>query len=297
VTDQQAQTFEAERPHLRAVAYRMLGSVTEADDVVQEAWLRYRRADTSKVENLRGWLTTVVARLCLDALRTRRSRKEDLLGFRLPEPLVSGVGGPDPEQQALLADAVGLAMLVVLEQLTPPERLAFVLHDVFAVPFDEIGPIVDRSPEAARQLASRARRRVRGAAPKADVDVAVQRRVLEAFLAASRAGDFRALVATLDPEAVVRADFGRPADSGSAVAGVTESRGAETVAQQALLFRRFAPGARHAIVNGTPGLVVFAGNRPYAVLAFTVRDHRILEIDILADPERLALIDFAVLDA
>jgi len=298
VTDTQlAEQFEAQRPHLRAVAYRMLGSLVEADDVVQEAWLRYRRVDTSKVENLRGWLTTVVARLCLDALRTRRSRKEDLYGFRLPEPLISGTGGPDPEQQVLLADAVGLAMLVVLEQLTPPERLAFVLHDVFAVPFDEIAPIVERTPEAARQLASRARRRVRGASADEPVNMAQQRRVVDAFFAAARAGDFAALVATLDPDAVVRADFGRPVDSGSVVAGVIESRGAETVAAQALSFRRLAPGAKPAIVNGTPGFVVFDGDRPYAVLGFTTRDDRILEIDILADPERLARIDFTVLDA
>ncbi len=294
--DALAATFEAHRPRLRAVAYRMLGSLAEADDVVQDAWLRYRRADTSAVENVRGWLTTVVARLCLDALRTRRSRKEDPMGFRLPEPLISGSGGPDPEQQAVLADAIGMAMLVVLDRLTPPERLAFVLHDVFGVPFEEIAPIVERTPEAARQLASRARRRVRGATPAADVDLDRQRRVLDAFLAASRAGDFGALVATLDPDAVVRADFGRPPESESAVAGVTESRGAETVAAQALLFRRFAPGARQAMVNGAPGLVVFAGDRPYAVLGFSLRDDRIVEIDILADPARLARIDFSVLD-
>jgi len=286
VTDQ---LFEIERPHMRAVAYRMLGSLAEADDIVQEAWLRYRRADTSGVDNLRGWLTTVVARLCLDALRSRKSRKEELIGFRMPEPLVSGTGGPDPEQQALLADAVGLAMLVVLEQLTPPERLAFVLHDVFAVPFEEIAPIVDRTPAAARQLASRARRRVRGAAPSTDVDLARQRRVLDAFFAASRAGDFKALVATLDPDAVVRADFGPPART-------TEIRGADNVAAQALSFRRFAPGARPALVNGTAGFVVFAGDRPYAVLAMTFVGDRIREIDILADPERLALIDYSVLD-
>ena len=292
-----AQAFEGERPHLRAVAYRMLGSLAEADDVVQDAWLRYRRADTSGVDNVRGWLTTVVARLCLDALRTRRARREDPIGYRLPEPLISGSAGADPEQQALLADALGLAMLVVLEQLTPPERLAFVLHDVFAVPFDEIAPIVERSPEAARQLASRARRRVRGATPQLNVDVGRQRRVLDAFLAASRAGDFNALVATLDPDAVVRADFGRPAGSDSVVAGVSESHGAGVVASQALLFRRFAPGARHALVNGTPGIVVFAGDRPYAVLGFTLRDDRIIEIDILADPARLARIDFTVLDS
>ena len=291
------ETFENERAHLRAVAYRMLGSVADADDVVQEAWLRYRRADTSDVENIRGWLTTVVARLCLDALRSRRSRNEELVGFHLPEPLVSGMNGPDPEQQALLADAVGLAMLVVLDELTPVERLAFVLHDVFAVPFDEIAPIVDRSPEAARQLASRARRRVRGAAPAADVDLARQRRAVDAFLAASRSGDFNALVACLDPDVVVRADFGRAPETGSVVAGVTESRGAETVAQQALLFRRFAPGARHALINGAPGIVVFDRDRPYALLAVAVRGELIVEIDILADPDRLARIDFTVLDS
>ncbi len=289
---QLAATFESERPHLRAVAYRMLGSVTEADDVVQDGWLRYRRADTSKVENLTGWLTTVVARLCLDALRTRRSRKEDLMGFRSPDPLVSGTGGPDPEQQALLADAVGLAMLVVLDRLTPPERLSFVLHDVFGVPFDEIAPIVDRTPEATRKLASRARLRVRGARPQSDVPMARQRKVVDAFLAAARAGDFSTLVATLDPEAVVRADYGRTLGSAS-----LEAHGAQQVAESSLLFRRFAPGARPAIVNGAAGLVVFAGDKPYAVLGFTVRDEVIVEIDILADPQRLALIDFTVLDS
>ena len=282
--------FEAERPHLRAVGYRMLGSLAEADDVVQEAWLRYRRADTSKVDNLRGWLTTVVARLCLDALRSRRARKEELMGFTVPDLLISGTGGPDPEQQALLADSVGIAMLVVLEKLTPPERLAFVLHDVFGMSFDEIAPIVDRSPLAARQLASRGRRRVRGSNPESDVDVSGQRRIVDAFLAAGRDGDLGALIRMLDPNAVVRADYG------PTLTASLEAHGAENVAAQALLFRRFAPGARPAMVNGTAGLAVFTGDRPYAVLAFSIRNERIVEIDILADPDRLARIDFTVLD-
>jgi len=293
VTEQDlAQAFEGQRTHLRAVAYRMLGSLVEADDVVQEAWLRYRRADTSSVENLRGWLTTVVARLCLDALRSRRARKEELMGFTVPDMLISGTGGPDPEQQALLADSVGIAMLVVLEKLTPPERLAFVLHDVFGMSFDEIAPIVDRSALAARQLASRARRRVRGSNLESDVDLSGQRRIVDAFLAAGRDGDLGALIRMLDPDAVVRADYGPKLAAAS-----VEAHGAETVAAQALLFRRFAPGARPAMVNGTAGLVVFTGDRPYAVLAFTLRNERIVEIDILADPDRLARLDFSVLDA
>ena len=201
-----AEQFEEMRPHLRAVAYRMLGSVAEADDVVQDAWLRLSRSDTSEVQNLRGWLTTVVARLCLDALRSRKARREDFTGFTLPEPIVSSPSGMDPEQQALLADSIGLAMLIVLETLTPAERLAFVLHDVFAVPFEEIAPIVDRTPTATRQLASRARRRVQGA-PESDADLRQQREVGDAFLAASRAGDFNALLAILDPDVVARADL------------------------------------------------------------------------------------------
>ena len=290
--------FEGERAHLRAVAYRMLGSLTEADDVVQDAWLRYRRADTSDVDNVRGWLTTVVARLCLDALRSRRSRREEPFGFNLPDPLLTAASGPDPEQQVLVADAVGVAMLVVLDTLSPPERLAFVLHDVFGVPFDEIAPIVDRTPEAARQLASRARRRVRGAHAQSDVDVGRQRRVVDAFLAAARDGNFDALVAMLDPDAVARADFGSaPSDASATAAGVFEVHGAADVASQALMFRRLAPGARSALVNGGAGIAVFAGDRPFAVLAFTVRGERITEIDILADPARLARIDFSVLDA
>jgi len=284
--DELAQRFEVERPHLRAVAYRMLGSFADADDVVQDAWLRLRRADTSDVENLRGWLTTVVARLCLDALRTRKARREDLVGFRLPDAIVTPDDHLNPEQQALLADSIGLAMLVVLDELSPPERLAFVLHDVFAVPFTDIAPIVERSPQAARQLASRARRRVQHAAPSEDVDVARQRELVDAFLAASRAGDFDALIVTLDPDVVLRADYGR------ALPIPTEIRGARNVIAQAASFRNLAPGARRATINGAPGIVVFSAGKPYALFSITTRNDRIAEIFILADPERLARIDF-----
>jgi len=289
--EQLAQRFETERAHLRAVAYRMLGSLSEADDVVQDAWLRLSRSDTSEVENLRGWLTTVVARLCLDALRARKARREDPMGFQLPEPIVSSADGMNPEQEALLAESIGLAMLVVLEMLTPAERLAFVLHDVFGVPFDEIAPILDRTPIATRQLASRARRRVQGSAVESDVDLSGQRKVVDAFIAASRAGDFDALLQILDPDVVVRADFGRLRG------GASEVHGRTAVAQNALMFRRLAPGVRPAIVNGGAGAVVFAGGRPYAVIGVTVRQGRILEMDILADPERLSRIDTTVLDA
>ena len=287
-----AQRFEAHRTHLRAVAYRMLGSLSEADDVVQDAWLRLARSDSRGVENLRAWLTTVVARLCLDALRSRRARREDPMRVHLPEPIVSSPDGVvDPEQQALLADSVGLAMLVVLESLTPPERLAFVLHDVFAMPFDVIAPIVERTPTAARQLASRARRKVQGSAITSDADLPRQREVVDAFLAASRAGDFDALLAILDPDVVVRADFGRLR------VGVTgEVRGARAVAAQALLFRQLAPSARRAIVNGGAGLVVFSADRPFAVLGFTVRQGKVVAIEILGDPERLRTLDLSVLD-
>jgi RNA polymerase sigma-70 factor (ECF subfamily) len=284
--------FEDHRGHLRAVAYRMLGSISEADDVVQEAWLRLARAETGDVANLRGWLTTVVARLCLDALRARRARREDLAGFELPEPIVGSPTAPDPEQQILLADSVGLAMLVVLEQLSPPERLAFVLHDVFAMPFEAIAPIVDRSPPATRQLASRARRKVRGSAPRPDADLARQHEVVDAFVRASQAGDFDALLAILDPDVIVRADFGptRPELN-------TVVRGARAVAGQAVLFRNLAPSARRATVNGGAGAVVFAGDRRYAVIGFTVQDGRIVEMDILGDPVRLAALDLRSLDA
>ena len=278
-----ARQFEDARPHLRAVAYRMLGSVTEADDAVQEAWLRLGRSDESALENLRGWLTTVVARVCLDLLRSRRARREDYIGSWLPEPIVSEDAEADPEQEALLADSVGLALLVVLETLTPAERLAFVLHDMFGVPFEEIGEIVDRSPAAARQLASRARRRVRGAAPQPDPDVARQREVVDAFLAAARAGDFEALVAVLDPEVVFRIDTG-----GTAPRARPPLVGASAVARQILeRGTPLAPLARPALVNGSAGAIVDIGGRPFAVVSFTVRSGRIAEIDLVADPDKL----------
>jgi RNA polymerase sigma factor (sigma-70 family) len=286
-----ADRFEANRGHLRAVAYRMLGSVSEADDAVQEAWLRLNRSDAGEVENLRAWLTTVVARVSLDMLRTRRSRREEPLGPHVPEPIVSRADAVDPEQQALLADSVGLALLVVLETLSPAERLAFVLHDMFAVPFDEIAPVVGRSPAAARQLASRARRRVRRAAPEPDADLARQRELVDAFLAAARSGDFDALVAVLAPDVVLRVDRGalRPAAAG-------EIRGARTVAQQARKGAGLARYARPALVNGAAGLVLAARGRPLAVAGFTIAGGRIVEIDVLADPARLRELDLAVLD-
>jgi RNA polymerase sigma-70 factor, ECF subfamily len=280
-----AERFEFERPHLRAVAYRMLGSVAEADDVVQDAWLRLTRVDAKTVDNLGGWLTTVVARLCLDTLRSRKSRREEPIGVHVPEPIVSDADAVDPEREAILADSVGLAMLVVLEQLTPSERLAFVLHDTFGLPFNEIAPIVGRSTDATRQLASRARRRVRGAETSSDVSVERQREVIDAFLAAARAGDFEALLRVLDPDVVARADAG----AGASVVGRSrEIRGAREVAKQAMAFRRLAPGARHALVNGAAGLVVVRGRKPFAVFAFTIRGGRVTELDILADPERLS---------
>jgi RNA polymerase sigma-70 factor (ECF subfamily) len=285
-----AQQFDANRTHLRAVAYRMLGSVSEADDAVQESWLRLSRSDAGEVENLRGWLTTVVARVCLDMLRSRKSRREEPLGPHVPEPIVSREDGVDPEHEALLADSVGLALIVVLETLAPAERLAFVLHDMFAVPFDEIAPIVDRSPAAARQLASRARRRVQGAAATPDVDLARQREVVDAFLAAARGGDFDALLAVLDPDVVLRVD------RGAALPGASrEVRGARAVAEQARTFARFAPG-RPALVNGAAGVVVAPRGRPLAVAGFTVAHGKIVEIDLLADPARLRELDLTVLD-
>jgi RNA polymerase sigma factor (sigma-70 family) len=289
--DDLAQQFEGHRVHLRAVAYQMLGSVTEADDAVQECWLRLNRSGGSGVENLGGWLTTVVARVCLDMLRSRKSRREEPLGgAHVPEPIVSREDGVDPEHEALLADSVGLALLVVLETLAPAERLAFVLHDMFAVPFDEIAQIVGRSPDAARQLASRARRRVRGATPVPDADRARQREIVDAFLAAARDGDFDALVAVLDPDVVLRADRGalRPGAS-------REVRGAPAVVEQALTFARLATSARPALVNGAAGFVVAPRGRPVAVAGFTVAHGRIVEIDILADPARLRELDLTVL--
>ena len=282
--------FEEHRPRLRAVAYRMLGSLSEADDAVQEAWLRLSRADTGGVENLAGWLTTVVARVCLNMLRARGSRREAPLGVHMPDPIISREGGGDPEQEALLADAVGLALLVVLDTLTPAERLAFVLHDLFAVPFEEIAPLLERSPVATRQLASRARRRVQGAAPVPDPDLARQREVVDAFFAAARDGNFDALVAVLDPDVVLRADGGTARARPSVVL-----HGARAVAAQAVTYTRFAPFVRPALINGTAGVVVAAGGRALAVMAFSVAHGKIVAIDVLADPERLADLDLAVL--
>jgi RNA polymerase sigma factor (sigma-70 family) len=275
--------FERHRGHLRAVAYRMLGSVSEAEDAVQESWLRLARADTDGVSNLAGWLTTVVARVALDMLRTRRTRREDYLGSWLPEPIVTVETGEDPEHEAVLADSVGLALLVVLDTLSPAERLAFVLHDMFGIPFEEIAPIVDRTPAAARQLASRARRRVRGATPATDPDLAEQRRVVDAFLAASRAGDFEALVEVLAPEVVFRIDGGGvPPRARPPVVGAAH------VARQVLeRGSRFARFARPALVNGTAGLVIVPVAEPIAVVGFTVTGGRIAEIDLVADPKKL----------
>jgi RNA polymerase sigma factor (sigma-70 family) len=286
-----AARFEAHRAHLRAVAYRMLGSLTEADDAVQDAWLRLSRAGASEVENLGGWLTTIVARVCLNALRSRQSRREVPLEVHVPEPIVSRADGVDPEQEALLADSVGLAMLVVLETLTPPERLAFVLHDMFAVPFDEIAPMVGRSPAAARQLASRARRRVQGEAPAPDPDLSRQREVVDAFFAAARDGDFDALVAVLHPDVVLRADGGEGRPSATAVV-----HGAEAVAARASKYAHLTPHVRPALVNGAAGAVVAPRGRIFSVMAFTVRDGKIVAIDALSDPARLSELDLTVLD-
>jgi RNA polymerase sigma-70 factor (ECF subfamily) len=288
--DGRAERFEAHRSHLRAVAYRMLGSLAEADDAVQDAWLRYSRTDTADVDNLGAWLTTVVARVCLNQLRTRRSRREEPMPLHLPDPIISREGGPDPQQEVLLADAVGLAMQVVLDTLGPAERVAFVLHDVFGLPFDEIAPIVGRSPTATRQLASRGRRRVQGSRAQPDSDLRAQRAVVDAFFAAARRGDIPALLAVLDPDVVVRADFG-PASRAS-----TQLHGAEAVAQSAASFSSLARYARPAVVNGTAGFVVVRDGAPFAVLGFTVRDGRVVELDVAGDPVRLRQLDLSVLD-
>ncbi|MEV1117475.1 RNA polymerase sigma factor SigJ [Actinosynnema sp. NPDC049800] len=276
-----AERFEEHRTHLRSVAYRMLGSVAEADDAVQDAWLRFDRADTDEVENLGAWLTTVVARLCLNVLRSRGQRREDPFDVHVPDPVVSYDGGADPEYEAVLADSVGLALLVVLDTLTPAERLAFVLHDLFAVPFDEIAAVIEKSTAATRQLASRARRRVQGRVPTPDTDPTRQREVVDAFFAAARDGDLDALVAVLDPDVVLRSDGG----AGSRFS-VTLS-GARTVAGQAVTFGRLFPLARPALVNGVAGVVVAADGRALSVMAFTVTGGRIAAIDVLADRERL----------
>ncbi|HEX5191212.1 MAG TPA: RNA polymerase sigma factor SigJ [Solirubrobacteraceae bacterium] len=283
-----AERFEQHRPRLRAVAYRMLGSLSEADDAVQESWLRVSRADTDAVENMAGWLTTIVARVSLNMLRSRSTRHEEPFGPHLPDPIIDASDGTDPEHEALLADSVGLALLVVLDTLTPPERLAFVLHDMFAMPFDEIATIVDRSPAATRQLASRARRRVQGTAPGPDAELAEQWEVVDAFLAAAREGDFDGLVAVLDPDVVLRAD-------GGATGLSTEARGAERVAGLARQWSQTDLTPQRALINGAAGIVSLRGGRPFSVGAITVRGGRIAEIDILADPERLARLDLTVL--
>lgn len=286
-----AERFEEHRRHLRAVAYRMLGSLNEADDAVQEAWLRLSRQDAAAIDNLGGWLTTVVARICLSNLKARRSRREELMGVRVPDPVVRPIDASGPDQEALLADSVGLALLVVLDQLSPPERLAFVLHDMFGVPFREIAPILGRSPTAARQLASRARRRVKGQAALPDPDLARQQEAVDAFMAAAREGNFEALVAVLDPDVVLRAD------TGAQLAGVSrEIRGAEAVAGQALSSAHLDLQSHRALVNGAPGAVTFRGGRPFSVAGFTARDGKIIEIDILANPERLRHLDLTALE-
>jgi RNA polymerase sigma factor (sigma-70 family) len=287
--DLYAHQFEQQRPHLQAIAYRMLGSVGEAEDAVQEAWLRLSRSDTAAVTNLGGWLTTVVGRICIDMLRARRARNEDYVGTWIPEPVVSDDDATDPAREAELADTVGLALLVVLELLAPAERLAFVLHDMFGVPFEEIAPIVDRSPAAARQLASRARRRVRGAAPTPDADLATQRRVVSAFLSASRAGDFEALLDVLDPDVVFRIDAGRghPFARPAIV-------GAENVAKEVMAHGRpFAPQGRPALVNGAIGMLVGPADAPIAVAGCTIASGRIVSLDLIVDREKLAGLDIA----
>jgi RNA polymerase sigma-70 factor (ECF subfamily) len=287
--------FEAHRPRLRGVAYRMLGSLSEADDAVQETWLRLRGAngaDKDSIDNLGAWLTTVVTRVCLNLLRTRQHRREVSLDVHVPEPVISAPEGLGPEEEALLADSVGLALMVVLDTLAPAERVSFVLHDMFAVPFDEIADVLDRSPAAVRQLASRARRRVQGEAPRPDPDLARQREVVDAFFAAARSGDFDALVAVLDPEVVLRADGGDSPNRPTIVL-----RSAREIAARATLASKLAPHARPALVNGTPGVVVVVNGTPFSIMAFTVTNGRIAEIDVLYDPERLARVDISALDA
>lgn len=284
--------FEEDRTHLRAVAYRMLGSLSEAEDALQEAWLRADRADTSDVENLTGWLTTVVARVCLNMLRSRETRREDPFEALLSDPVAGHEAGGDPERESELADSVGLALLVVLDTLTPAERLAFVLHDMFAVPFDDIGPMIDRTPAAARQLASRARRRVKGSTSAPPADLALQRRVVDAFLAATRGGDFDALVSLLHPDVVLRAD--------RAVVPSPEPilvRGADTVAKGAMAATGRAQFTGTALIDGAVGLAMAPRGKLRVVLAFTITDGKVTEIDVIAEPDRLRELELAVLDA
>ena len=287
--DRLIEGFEENRTRLRAVAYRMLGSFAEADDAVQEAWLRLTRSDSGEVDNLGAWLTTIVARICLNVLRTRRTRREEPFEVQLPDPVVSDADRTSPEDEALLADSVGLALQVVLDTLTPAERLAFVLHDMFDLPFDDIAPIVGRSSTSARQLASRARRRVRGAdVPTPDPDVGRQREVVDAFFAAARRGDFDALVSVLDPDIVERVD------AGPARPDITRLvRGASVVAGRAIMFDQPSARLRPVLVNGAAGVVVTVGGEPFAVMAFTVSGGRIVEIDVLADADRLNRLDVA----
>ncbi|GGX83246.1 RNA polymerase sigma factor SigJ [Streptomyces hiroshimensis] len=290
-SDLLTERFEEHRSRLRAVAYRMLGSVSEADDAVQEAWLRYSRTDTSGVENPGGWLTTVVSRVCLNMLRSREARREDPLEIHVPDPVISHESGTDPEQKALLADSVGLAMLVVLASLAPAERVAFVLHDMFAVPFDEIAPLIERTTAATRQLASRARRRVQSQTTPPEPDLARQREAVDAFFAAAHEGDFEALVAVLDPDVVLRAD------GGAARARQTVAlTGARAVASQAARFSGLSPFARPALINGAAGVVVVVNGNPVSVMAFTVTDGRITTIEVLSDPDRLRRLDLTPLD-
>jgi RNA polymerase sigma-70 factor (ECF subfamily) len=286
-----AERFEEHRSRMRAVAYRMLGSLSEADDAVQEAWLHMSRADTGAVMNLGAWLTTVVARVCLDMLRARKSRREEPESAHVPDPIVSRADAMDPEHEVLLAESVGLALMVVLDMLAPAERLAFVLHDTFGVPFDEIALIVGRTPAAVRQLASRARRRVQGAPTVPDADHTRQREVVAAFFAAARGGDFDALMAVLDPDVVLRSDGGAARPGATAVA-----RGAQVVARRALTFAQPGASVRWALVNGAVGVVVVATGQPFAVMGFTVTGGKIVAINILADPERLDQLDLAGFD-
>jgi len=288
--DYLAERFEENRTHLRAVAYRVLGSSSEVDDAVQEAWLRLSRADTAGIDNLGGWLTTVVARVCLDMLRSRKSRREESFTADVPEPVATGKSGSNPEHEALLADSVGLALLVVLDRLTPAERLSFVLHDMFAVPFEEIAPIVGRSAEATRQLASRARRRVRGSAAAPESDLVRQREVIDAFLAALRGGDFEGLLAVLDPDLVVRADAA--VTSGAP----TEVRGAAAWANQAVAFGQLARLVRPALVNGAIGVVMAPRGRLVRALTFKTANGKITEIEVIGDPARLGELDLSIVD-
>jgi RNA polymerase sigma factor (sigma-70 family) len=291
-TDWLAQRFEAQRPQLRAVAYRMLGSLSEAEDAVQEGWLRLARSDAAAIDNLAAWLTTVVGRVCLDMLRSRKARREEPLDVRLPDPILSAADGAlDPEQEAVLADSVGLALLVVLDTLSPAERLAFVLHDMFAVPFQEIAPIVGRSVDATKMLASRARTRIRGSAPIPDADLARQREVVNAYIAAARQGDFDGLVRILDPDVVLRADGGPTGFPSRYI------RGAEAVASSAMSFRHLAQYGRALLVNGEPGAITIRDGEPLSLLAFTVVGGRIVEINVLSDPERLRSLDLTFLEA